>query len=78
LIQDKNGDLLAGSHNILNKWKNYFSQQLIVHKVSDVRQMEIHTANPLVPEPSSFEAETAVAKLKKGINHLVLIKFQQN
>jgi hypothetical protein len=65
LVKDKNGDLLADSHNILNKWKNYFSQQLIVHKVSDVRQMEICTANPLGPEPSSFEAEIAVTKLKK-------------
>jgi hypothetical protein len=26
LVKDENGDLLADSHNILNKWKNYFSQ----------------------------------------------------
>jgi hypothetical protein len=26
LVKDENGDLLAESHNILNKWKNYFSQ----------------------------------------------------
>jgi hypothetical protein len=25
LVKDKNGDLLADFHNILNKWKNYFS-----------------------------------------------------
>jgi hypothetical protein len=25
LLKDENGDLLGGSHNILNKWKNYFS-----------------------------------------------------
>jgi hypothetical protein len=25
LMKDENGDLLAGSHNILNRWKNYFS-----------------------------------------------------
>jgi hypothetical protein len=24
LVKDENGNLLAGSHNILNKWKNYF------------------------------------------------------
>jgi hypothetical protein len=35
------GDLLADSHNILNRWKNYFSQLLNVHRVSDVRQIEI-------------------------------------
>jgi hypothetical protein len=37
LMKDQNGDLLAGSHNILNKWNNYFSQLLNVHRVSDVK-----------------------------------------
>jgi hypothetical protein len=35
------------------------------HKVSDVRQVEVHTAEPLVPGPSSLEVEIALAKLKK-------------
>jgi hypothetical protein len=26
LVKDKNGDLLADSHNTLDRWKNYFSQ----------------------------------------------------
>jgi hypothetical protein len=38
LVKDENGDLLADSHNILSRWKNYFSQILNVHYVSDVRQ----------------------------------------
>jgi hypothetical protein len=42
----------ADSHNILNWWKTYFSQLLNVHNVSDVRQTEVHTAEPLVPDPS--------------------------
>jgi hypothetical protein len=42
LVKDKNADLLAGSRNILNKWKNCFSQLLNVHNVSDVRQVEVH------------------------------------
>jgi hypothetical protein len=37
-------DLLVDSHNIVNRWKNYFSQLLNVHRVTDVRQIEIHTA----------------------------------
>jgi hypothetical protein len=37
LVTDENGDLLADSHNILNRWKNYFSQLLNVHNVSDVK-----------------------------------------
>jgi hypothetical protein len=28
IVKDENGDLLADSHNILNRWKNYFSQLL--------------------------------------------------
>ncbi|PNF27183.1 hypothetical protein B7P43_G07852 [Cryptotermes secundus] len=55
LVKDESGDLLGDSHNILNRWRNYFSQLLNVHRVSDVRQTEIHTAGPLVPDPSPFE-----------------------
>jgi hypothetical protein len=39
LVKDENGDLLADSHNILTRWKNYFSQLLNLHSVSDVRQL---------------------------------------
>jgi hypothetical protein len=49
----------------LNKWKNYFSQLLNVHNVSDVGQTEVHTAEPLVSGPSRLEVEIAVAELKK-------------
>jgi hypothetical protein len=35
----ENGDLLADSHNIFNRWKNYFSQLLNVHNFSNVRQI---------------------------------------
>jgi hypothetical protein len=35
------------------------------HGVDDVRQAEVHTAEPLVPEPSAFEVEVAVEKLKR-------------
>jgi hypothetical protein len=41
LVRDENGDLLVDSHNILNRWKNYFSQLLIVHRVNDVRQLSL-------------------------------------
>jgi hypothetical protein len=39
LGKDENGDLLADSHNILNRWKNYFSQLLNMQSVSDVRKI---------------------------------------
>jgi len=45
--------------------------------VEDVRQREIQTVEPLVPEPSAFEVELATEKLKVTY-HMVLIKFPQN
>jgi hypothetical protein len=61
----KEENLLADSHNILNRWKNCFSQLLNVHNVSDVRQIEVHMAEPLVPG-LSHEIEIAIAKLKNN------------
>jgi hypothetical protein len=37
-----------------------------VHGVSDTGQMEMCTAEPLVPGPILFEVEIAIAKLKKS------------
>jgi hypothetical protein len=74
LVKDENGDLLADSH-VLNRRKNYYAALFNVHRVSGVRQIEIHTAEPLVPDPSSFEVEIAIAKLKSykspGIDHIL-------
>jgi hypothetical protein len=63
LVKEENGDLLADSHNILIKQKNC-SQLLNVLRVSDVTQREIHIAEPLEPDPSSCEAEIAIAQLR--------------
>jgi hypothetical protein len=38
---------------------------LNVHRVSDVRHIEIERCEPLVPDPSPFEAEIAIVKLKR-------------
>jgi hypothetical protein len=63
----------------LARWRNLCSQLLIVHGVSDIRQAEIHTSEPLAPEPSAFEVELAIEKLKKNhTNQQVLINSQQN
>jgi len=78
IVKDEKGHLVADSHSILGWWRNYFSQLLNVqHGVNDVRQAEIHTAEPLVPDPSASEVELAIEKLKVT-NHQVLIKYQQN
>jgi hypothetical protein len=54
-MKDENCDPLEDSHNT----------SLHLHNVSDVRQTEVHTAEPLVPCPSRLEVEIAIAKLKK-------------
>jgi hypothetical protein len=41
-----------------------FLQLLNAHRVSDVRRIEIHTAEPLVPDLSPFEVEIATTKFK--------------
>jgi len=46
------------------RWRNYFSQLFNMHGVKDVGQAKIHTAEPLVPEPSASEVELAIDKLK--------------
>jgi hypothetical protein len=48
-VKAENGDLPADPHNILNRWKNNFSQLLSVNGVSVVRQREPHKAESLQP-----------------------------
>jgi hypothetical protein len=42
--------------------------------VNDVRQRKIHAPEPLVPEPSAFEFQMAIEKLKRskspGTDHI--------
>jgi hypothetical protein len=62
-VKDENGDLLADSHDIWTRWKDYFSQLLNEHNVSHVRQIEIHSAEPLKPDPCPIEVEIVIEKL---------------
>jgi hypothetical protein len=65
LVKDKRGDLLVDPQKILSRWKNYFCQLLNVYGAGGVRQTEMHTAKPFVPEPSASEAEVAIGMLKR-------------
>jgi hypothetical protein len=77
LGKDDNEDLLAYSHNSLNRHKDYFCQLLNVHGVNDVRQTEKYTVEP-------FTLNLLLSRLRSllnswtDINHQVLIKFRQN
>jgi len=61
LVKDENSDLLEVFH-ISNKWKDYFSQLLNVHGFNSVWQIEIHTAEPLLPKSGYCEVELAIEK----------------
>jgi hypothetical protein len=58
LVKDNNGNWLVDYHNILN-----------VCKYSNITQIEIHTVEPLVPDPSLYEVELLLQSLKSTINH---------
>jgi hypothetical protein len=57
--------LVRNSHSISARWRKYFSQLFSIHGVSDVRQTELQTAEPLMPEPNVFEVEMAIEKLNR-------------
>jgi hypothetical protein len=40
-----------------------------VHNVSDIRQIEVDTAEPLVPGPSLLEHEIVIKFWQKRFNH---------
>jgi len=64
-VKDEKSDLFTDSHIIFAGWRKHFSQLFNVHGISNVRQREINTEKPLVPEPSAFEVEMAIEKLKR-------------
>jgi uncharacterized protein YaaR (DUF327 family) len=81
LVKDENGDLLADSHNVLNRRKNYFCQLSNMHNVSEVRQIAVHTAEPFrkykspgsdqIPaELSQAGGETLLSMIHKLINSI--------
>ena len=74
IVKDEKCDLVADFRSIVARWRNYFSQLFNVHGVKDVGQAEIHTAEPLVPEPRASEVELTIDKLKShkssGIDHV--------
>jgi hypothetical protein len=77
IVKDDKVDVVADPPSIMARWRIYFSQLLNVHGVNDGGQVEIHTAEPLVPEPSAFEVELAIENLKIH-KHQVLIRSQPN
>jgi hypothetical protein len=48
----------------MSTWRINFSHLLNVRGVNGVRQTEKHSAEPLLAEPSKFEVEMTMEKLK--------------
>jgi len=75
-VKDKKISAGKNCHSILKSWRNHFSPLLNVNVVGDARQIAIHIAKPLVPEPSGFEVEMVIENLK-DTNHQISIRFVQ-
>jgi hypothetical protein len=71
------GDLLTDPRKIVNKWMNYFCQLLNVQRVEGIRQTEIQTSEPFVPEPSSLRLRLLL-ETWKDLSRQVLIRFRPN
>jgi hypothetical protein len=52
LVNNENGDLVADSNEILNKWREHSSQLFNSHKINFVRQIQIHAVSLLLTQPS--------------------------
>jgi len=66
--------LVADSHSILVRWRDHFSQLLNIQRENVVKQRDIHTAEPLVPELSAFDVAMGIGNLKRhkspGIDYI--------
>ena len=64
IAEDEKNDFDPVSNSILAVWRKHFSQLFNAHVVSEVRQTELSTTEPLVPEMNAFEFEMVIEKLK--------------
>ena len=60
-VKDEKGDLITDGQ------VEELFQLLNVHGDNDVRQTEMHTAEPVVPDTITFEVEMAIKQLKRHI-----------
>jgi hypothetical protein len=59
------GGSTSGSSQNFDKWKKYFCEVFNLYGAGDVRQTEMHTAEPFVPESSVSEVQVNIGKLKR-------------
>jgi hypothetical protein len=66
LVKGKRGGILADYFKITNRCKNYFCWLMNAQGADVVRQTEMHTGEPFVPEPSASELLIAIGNLKRS------------
>jgi hypothetical protein len=59
-VKKEKCDLFVGSHSILVRCWNRFSQPLNIHGLNDVRQTELLTAVTPMPQTCAFDFELAI------------------
>jgi hypothetical protein len=64
-VNDKNGDLHANSTIFGIGGRTTSPSYKLYIRISDVMQIEKHTAQPLIPGPGPFRVEIATANLKR-------------
>jgi hypothetical protein len=80
LQKDENGDVFANFKNILNLWKEYSSLLLNVDSDNEIKQIQIHATEPLIPDTNHLEVEIDNANLKNyksfGSDRIPVALFQ--
>jgi hypothetical protein len=64
IVKDEKCDLVADTHSIVARWRNYFSQLFNVHRFKNAGKEEKPTEEPLLTEPTTFEFELYIDKIK--------------
>ena len=66
--------MVVDFYSILVRWTIYFIKLFNVHGFYDVTHIDVHTVEPLVPEPSAYELQLAIEKIEchtsLGINQI--------
>jgi hypothetical protein len=65
LVKEERGNLFVDAHKILNSGRITSVSHRTYTGAGGVRQTEMHTAEPFVPEPSATKFEVAIGKPKK-------------
>ena len=68
IVQGEKGDLVIVLHSVSALWRKFFSQLFVEHWFSDVRETEIHTAEPLVLDLRALEFHMLIENLKAQIS----------